>query len=289
MLKLHFFHQSFELPNQSHHHVTSLRYVIHPTQAFSAEGVYTWVLEPSKIRSFIYIALLMVFAIFATCFRAWPLSMKIALWWLCVGLLASIFFIIIIRLVAYPFFWLSGQRDVWLLPNLFEDLGPLESFTPFVGHSITWEKEQRELARQKEKEKERKEAGDSEDADSTPEGYSLTKAIVNMIGLVVLGFVACYLLGLFSSEFIPNFFISRDELIRGRMIANTTATSANATAPEPLSSPSSPDDMSDVVEDVPETSKAATDSQQHSHQDTDRDENPTHSSGKTRVPPEEDK
>lgn len=81
-------------------------------------------------------------------FQAWPLALKLAMWYISVVLLTVMvslsfavyeclqFTLIIIRLVLFVAFWFCGY-DFWLFPNLFdEELGVIDSFKPL--HDLTY-------------------------------------------------------------------------------------------------------------------------------------------------------
>ncbi|KAL8440210.1 hypothetical protein Efla_000336 [Eimeria flavescens] len=72
-------------------------------------------------------------AVLCVCmFPAWPLKLKIGLWYLSVVFLTLLLFLIVLRLVLFLLLWFFGFQ-FWLLPNLFnEDAGFIDSFLPFT-------------------------------------------------------------------------------------------------------------------------------------------------------------
>lgn len=105
-------------------------------QRFDSVGFYIITYEGNqRWNHFVLGAILL--GIFALCmFQAWPLALKLAMWYLSVVLLSAMFILILVRLVLFVLFWFCGY-DLWLFPNLFdEDLGVVDSFKPI--HSIKY-------------------------------------------------------------------------------------------------------------------------------------------------------
>lgn len=77
------------------------------------------------------IAIVAVFAL--VLFPLWPYPMRVAVWYASmasIGLVCGFFGIAVIRLMLFIVSYWALSPGIWLLPNLFEDLGVIESFIP---------------------------------------------------------------------------------------------------------------------------------------------------------------
>ncbi|EDO08118.1 Translocation protein Sec62 family protein [Babesia bovis T2Bo] len=105
-------------------------------QEFNPVGFYIISYEGNQRWNYLMLTAMIV-GIFSICmFQAWPLALKLAVWYASVVLLSILFTLIILRLILFLLFWFFGY-DFWLFPNLFdEDLGVIDSFKPL--HSICY-------------------------------------------------------------------------------------------------------------------------------------------------------
>ncbi|ORM42183.1 Translocation protein SEC62 [Babesia sp. Xinjiang] len=117
-------------------------------QRFDPVGFYIISYEGNQRWNY-FMLTAMILGIFSICmFQAWPLALKLAVWYISVVLLAVLvgdysiivnvlqFALILLRLVLFVCFWFCGY-DFWLFPNLFdEDLGVVDSFKPL--HSLEY-------------------------------------------------------------------------------------------------------------------------------------------------------
>jgi translocation protein SEC62 len=107
--------------------------VIQPRQEFGDDMYYVWFHEPVQLITYVYAALALV-AIFAVVlFPLWPVKMRIGVWYLSVGLLGllGVFFgIAIVRLILFSITYFVASPGLWIFPNLFEDVGFIDSFIP---------------------------------------------------------------------------------------------------------------------------------------------------------------
>ena len=107
---------------------------INPNQGFEDDFYYCWFYEPVSITTYLYagLALGTIFAV--VLFPLWPLVMRKGVWYLSMaflGLIASFFGIALIRLVLFCITYVVLKPGLWIFPNLFEDVGVIESFIPF--------------------------------------------------------------------------------------------------------------------------------------------------------------
>ena len=83
-----------------------------------------------KVRSLMMYGILL--GIFLLClFPVWPLQVKIGVFYTSVVLLYFLLGLIFVRLVIYCLVRILGF-DFWLLPNLFAEVGFLDSFKPVI-------------------------------------------------------------------------------------------------------------------------------------------------------------
>ena len=101
---------------------------------FDLDGFYIWIIpeEGEKTKQYIFLGLF-VFGIFAFfTMSAWPIWLRLIVFYLAAALGSVIVGLILIRLAVWLICWIAGY-DVWVFPNLFaDDLGFFDSFKPFV-------------------------------------------------------------------------------------------------------------------------------------------------------------
>lgn len=129
---------------------------VNPQQEFGDDMYYTWFYNPVPLTTYLYGAL-GVAAIFAgVLFPLWPIFLRQGVWYLSVGMLGLIgvfFGIAIVRLIIFVLTWPTVKPGVWIFPNLFADVGFVDSFIPLWAWHGTPE---RELLPQKFKNKKKK-------------------------------------------------------------------------------------------------------------------------------------
>lgn len=106
---------------------------ISPQQNLESDSYVVWFYEPFQISTYLYAggALAGIFAV--VLFPLWPLAMRRGVWYLsmgALGLIGAFFGLSIIRLILYLISSVMSP-GLWIFPNLFEDLGVLDSFVPF--------------------------------------------------------------------------------------------------------------------------------------------------------------
>jgi translocation protein SEC62 len=101
-------------------------------QANQADSAfYGFVIVPRSKSTKVY-TFLIIAAVVALClFQLWPLSVKLGVFYTSVVLLYIMIGIILIRLAIYVTFRILGF-DVYIFPNLFEEVSFLDSFKPFI-------------------------------------------------------------------------------------------------------------------------------------------------------------
>ncbi|KAI9278218.1 translocation protein Sec62-domain-containing protein [Phascolomyces articulosus] len=105
-----------------------------PQQELKDDGYYMWIYEGSQIKLYIGALLLVLTVLAAVLFPLWPETLRLGVWYLSVGVLGllGVFFgIAIVRLILYIITIIILPRGIWIFPNLFEDVGIVDSFIPF--------------------------------------------------------------------------------------------------------------------------------------------------------------
>lgn len=109
---------------------------ISPNQQFEDDMYYCWFYAPVSIMTYLY-AVLAVVAIFAiVLFPLWPLALRRGVWYLSMafmGLIGLFFAVALVRLVLFCITYVVLKPGLWIFPNLFEDVGVIESFIPYYG------------------------------------------------------------------------------------------------------------------------------------------------------------
>ena len=123
-----------------------------PVQEIKEDGYYMWIWEGSQFRQYMGAALLVATILAGVLFPLWPAFMRLGVWYLSVGVLGlvGVFFgIAIVRLVLYVITLPILPRGFWLFPNLFEDVGIIDSFIPLYGFDPVKEKSAKKSSKSK--------------------------------------------------------------------------------------------------------------------------------------------
>ncbi|KAI8388391.1 translocation protein Sec62-domain-containing protein [Radiomyces spectabilis] len=105
-------------------------------QEVREDGYYMWIWEGSQWKIYVGAVALVATILAGVLFPLWPAPLRLGVWYLSVGILGllGVFFgIAIVRLILYIISLVVLPRGFWLFPNLFEDVGVVESFIPLYG------------------------------------------------------------------------------------------------------------------------------------------------------------
>ncbi|XP_032220769.2 translocation protein SEC62 isoform X2 [Nematostella vectensis] len=110
---------------------------LHEEQIFfdADDEAYVWIYDPVHPKTFA-MGIVVVIATIAICmFPLWPTNVREYVWYISVIAAAGIGMILVLAVLRYIIFgilWLisGGRHKFWLLPNLTEECGFLESFVP---------------------------------------------------------------------------------------------------------------------------------------------------------------
>lgn len=100
---------------------------------FDEGDCYVWVYQGSMFRSYLVGTAIIVLTLAAVMFPLWPWQLRLVVWYLSMGLLGLILALMvlaIVRLILYVFLLVATGRKGWIFPNLFADVGIIESFLP---------------------------------------------------------------------------------------------------------------------------------------------------------------
>jgi len=106
---------------------------IHQQQGVSDDWHYMWIWEGPQVMLYVSAAAMILVILAAVMFPLWPDFLRNGVWYLSVGvlcLLALFFGLSIFRLILYVITIVVLPPGIWLFPNLFEDVGVVESFIP---------------------------------------------------------------------------------------------------------------------------------------------------------------
>ncbi|CAH7665797.1 translocation protein sec62 [Phakopsora pachyrhizi] len=134
---------------------------IYPEQIFKSDEYYAWLYDSNQWTVILGAVLMVVIVLAGVMFPLWPMSLRIGVWYLsmaALGLVGLFFGIAIVRLIIYIITWIAVSPGIWLFPNLFEDVGFVDSFIPLWGWDIPPPKKIKKTKAQKAAEKEQKKA-----------------------------------------------------------------------------------------------------------------------------------
>lgn len=257
MLQIGFFHRAIstnaEMKQPEEMHV--LEPVPAPT-FFEADDddYFIWTLEQSNTRVLMQSGLFLIGAIFIAAIKAWPIWLKIFVWWCSLVMLICLSALIVLRLVVFALMTLVGFRGMWLLPNMFsDDLDFLDCFEPLMGKGFTMREAQAKVkaalkpkASKKEVTKKTSKPGDAqgEDADDdeapkVPGRFEEWNfGLMNLAIIIIFGILLCNYTGLFMPDNIPDFVVNKNDLFaQFPSLAPPNETLANATIIDETTTP----------------------------------------------------
>ena len=109
---------------------------IEQQQDISDDLHYIWLYEGPQWKQKLYAGGALILILAAVMFPLWPMTLRIGVWYLSMGLLGLIglfFTMAIFRLILFCATVFTVPPGLWLYPNLFEDVGFFDSFRPVWG------------------------------------------------------------------------------------------------------------------------------------------------------------
>jgi translocation protein SEC62 len=104
-----------------------------PQQDAEDDMYYMWLYEGSQWKQKAYALGALVVVMCLVMFPLWPLVLRQGAWYLSMGffgLIVLFFVMAIFRLILFLITMFTHAPGLWLFPNLFEDVGFVESFIP---------------------------------------------------------------------------------------------------------------------------------------------------------------
>ncbi|KAK1222367.1 Translocation protein S62 [Marasmius sp. AFHP31] len=153
-------------------------------QKFEPEEYYAWFYDGSQWTTYAGGVLMVAIMLGGVMFPLWPPIMRLGVWYLSMGMLGliALFFVIaIIRLIFYIITVVVASPGIWIFPQLFADVGFVESFIPLWEWDIPKKKSKKKRSKGEKGEKGKAVeknggavvAGEAEDsADSRPHSRS---------------------------------------------------------------------------------------------------------------------
>ncbi|GAA5887354.1 hypothetical protein JCM5296_007109 [Sporobolomyces johnsonii] len=148
---------------------------ITPQQLFTPDEYYVWLVDPNPIRQLVLAVGMVAVVLAGVMFPLWPVKMRIGVWYLSIGvlgLIAAFFGLAIVRLILWLFTKVLLSPGIWLFPNLFADVGFVDSFIPLWAWDVAPPKKVRSSKKDKSalgEGKEKKSKKSKKDAGAPPE------------------------------------------------------------------------------------------------------------------------
>lgn len=115
---------------------------VHEDQRFIDDSEpYIWIFDPTSTMSSIIGALLILGSIAICCFPLWPSFVREGVYYLSLagcGFLGSIIGLAVLKYIVFACLYIGtlGAIELWMFPNLTEDVGFFESFIPV--YTLKW-------------------------------------------------------------------------------------------------------------------------------------------------------
>ncbi|BEI81116.1 hypothetical protein CcaverHIS002_0202760 [Cutaneotrichosporon cavernicola] len=148
-------------------------------QQFDSAGYYSWFYEGSPFWNIVGGIAMVAVMLAGVMFPLWPVKLRIGVWYLSVGALGlvGLFIVIaIIRLILWCITKVSMAKAIWIFPNLFEDVGFVDSFIP----AWEWDEPKKKRLRKVGEKRKRKEKDVTEE--KAPAAAAPPSAIPSAIG-----------------------------------------------------------------------------------------------------------
>ncbi|KAK7437892.1 Translocation protein S62 [Stygiomarasmius scandens] len=132
-------------------------------QKFNADEYYAWFYDGSQWTTYAGGIAMVAIMLGGVMFPLWPPTMRLGVWYLSMGMLGLIglfFAIAIVRLIFYIITVIVASPGIWIFPQLFADVGFVESFIPLWEWDIPKKKSKKKKGEKGEK-KSKKENGDA--------------------------------------------------------------------------------------------------------------------------------
>jgi len=103
-------------------------------QMFTPDGHFAWFYEGSQWTTYVGGVAMVAVMLAGVMFPLWPTTLRLGVWYLSIlflSLLGVFFGIAIVRLIFYIITVIATPPGIWIFPQLFADVGFVDSFIPF--------------------------------------------------------------------------------------------------------------------------------------------------------------
>ncbi|CAP23445.2 Protein CBG03222 [Caenorhabditis briggsae] len=154
---------------------SSVKLLVHEIQSFvDDKDVYVWVFDPTPLMKKVIGVLMLVGTIVGCLFPLWPAWLRQAVYYISIsgiGIFAAIIVTAILRTILFGIIYAAtfGKHKLWILPNLTEDCGVLESFQPWYTYEYCGDgKKKDDKKNNKDKKSKKEKDSDAEDEEKKP-------------------------------------------------------------------------------------------------------------------------
>lgn len=108
-------------------------------QSFDKDGYFAFVIEPDPFKTTLLALCALLVVLAGVMFPLWPYKARVGVYYLSLavlGLVALFFALAVVRLVVFALTWLALKPGLWIFPNLFEDVGFVDSFVPLWAWNV---------------------------------------------------------------------------------------------------------------------------------------------------------
>ncbi|KAK9475338.1 translocation protein Sec62-domain-containing protein [Dipodascopsis tothii] len=126
--------------------VPTLQFVREQLVADVDDVYYVWLWEKVQWTTYLYSVLFLIAIFGVILFPLWPQKLRLGVWYLSMavlGLIAAFFAMAVVRLVLFCVTYVVANPGIWLFPNLFEDVGFVDSFIPLWAWDMPPEKKKK--------------------------------------------------------------------------------------------------------------------------------------------------
>ncbi|KAL5481064.1 SEC62 [Sanghuangporus weigelae] len=145
---------------------------INPMQQFKQDDLFAWFYEGPMWTTYLGGLAMVAVLLAGVMFPLWPPTLRLGVWYLSIGVLGLIGLFIVIailRLIFYIITVVVAPPGIWVFPQLFADVGVIESFIPFWEWDLPKKKKSRKL-REEGSSKKEKGKGKATDSSLQPPG-----------------------------------------------------------------------------------------------------------------------
>ncbi|RSH95717.1 Translocation protein S62 [Saitozyma podzolica] len=138
-----------------------------PQQSFDPLVHYAWFYDGSPLWTILGGLAMVGVMLAGVMFPLWPVKLRLGVWYLSVGalgLVGAFIVLAIVRLIFWCITVVTRTKAIWIFPNLFEDVGFVDSFIPLWAYDEPKKKKKRPAGSAKDGGKRRKDKKAGADA-----------------------------------------------------------------------------------------------------------------------------